>query len=360
MAEEASEALAIDGGTAVRRESWPAAPAVDPAADAQPVSTLEAEFAAALGLDGSLVIAVSSAAEARRIALQVAVEGRREIVLPALGADAWVAAAEGAGLTVVPAETDSDSAALSARGLSAAATPETAAVIVTYPFGHPAVLDTIVPVVREHACSLIEDGTEGIGASYRGAPAGSIGNAAVFALGGHHLLSGGIPEGDDGGALVVLREPAAAMRVRGQVTPLAEPVARVALAEWRGREESLRLRRQLAWELTFNLRGMRGIASMTHGRWIRHGYDRYVFRLRSMLWKRGFDETLHAIRAEGVPVEAALAPSLAGEVPISEDRTQAASRLPREMVALPLHPGMTSRDMDQIAAALRKIERWAL
>jgi dTDP-4-amino-4,6-dideoxygalactose transaminase len=30
------------------------------------------------------------------------------------------------------------------------------------------------------------------------------------------------------------------------------------------------------------------------------------------------------------------------------------------MVALPLHAEMTSRDMDQVAAVLRKIERWAL
>ncbi|TAJ18532.1 MAG: hypothetical protein EPO65_08800, partial [Dehalococcoidia bacterium] len=130
--------------------------------------------------------------------------------------------------------------------------------------------------------------------------------------------------------------------------------------EWRGREEELRARRELAWELTFNLRGMRGVASMPHGRWIRHAYDRYVFRLRSMLWKRSIEETLAALQAEGLPVEAALPPSLAADVSLSDDRTQAANRLPREMMALPLHSGLTSRDMDLAAQAIRKVERWAL
>lgn len=299
MTNDIAAPLAIDGGEPARLGTWPEPTSVAPATDADPVCALEAEFAAGLGLDASTVIALASGAEARRWALQVAVAGRHEVVLPALGATSWVAAVEAAGLTVVPAEGDADTAAISARGFSTVATPETAAVVVAYPFGHAPVLETVLPVARERACTLIEECSEAVGASYRGAPAGSIGRAAVFALGAPHLLSGGIEVGGDGGALLVLRDETLAARVRAEGVPIAEAVARVALAEWRGSEDALRARRELAWELTFNLRGMRGVASMSHGRWIHHGYDRYVFRLRSMLWKRSLEETLAALQAEG-------------------------------------------------------------
>lgn len=360
MADDTALALAIEGGQPLRLDAWPAPPVPAAADDVDPVHVLEAEFAAGLGLPTDAVIALRSAADARRLALRAAVDGRREVVLPALCATPWVEAAEAAGLRTVPAEVDADTAAISSRGFSTVATPQTAAVVVAYPFGHPPVLETVVPVARERSCMLIEECTEAVGASYRGAPAGSIGGAAVFALGTGHLLSGGIEPGADGGALLVLRDPGLATAARGEAAAMPEAVARVALAEWRGREEALHTRRELAWELTFNLRGMRGVASMPHGRWIRHAYDRYVFRLRSMLWKRDFEETLAALRAEGLPVEAALGPSLAPEVSMADDRTQAATRLPREMVALPLHAGLTSRDMDQVAVVLRKVERWAL
>ncbi len=360
MANETAPALAIKGGPRAHPESWANRPAVAAASDGSPIDVLEAEFAVGLGLDPSTVIALASAADARRWALQVAVPGRTELVLPALGATEWVSAAQAAGFTVVPAETDSDTAAISARGFSAATSPQSGAVVVTYPFGHAPVLDTVLPVARESGCTLIEECSEAVGASYREAPAGAIGRVAVFAIGTPHLLSGGVQAHLDGGALLVMRDAALASRIRREAPPLDEPVARIALAEWRGREEELRARRELAWELTFNLRGMRGVASMPHGRWIRHAYDRYVFRLRSMLWKRSIEETLTALEAEGLPVEAALPPSLAADVSLNDDRTQAANRLPREMIALPLHSGLTSRDMDLAAQAIRKVERWAL
>lgn len=362
MTNDTAAPLAIDGGEPARLGAWPEPPSVAPATDTDtdPVRALEAEFAAGLGLDASAVIALASAAEARRWALQVAVAGRCEVVVPALGATSWVAAVEAAGLTYVAAEGDADTAAISARGFSTVGTPETAAVVVAYPFGHAPVLETVLPVARERGCTLIEECSDAVGASYRGAPAGSIGRAAVFALGVPHLLSGGIAAGVDGGALLVLRDETLAVRVRAEGAPIAEAVARIVLAEWRGSEDALRARRELAWELTFNLRGMRGVASMSHGRWIHHGYDRYVFRLRSMLWKRSLEETLAALQAEGLPVEVALGPSLATDASMTDDRTLAANRLSREMIALPLHAGLTSKDMDLVAQAIRKVERWAL
>lgn len=356
---EDTTALAVEGGPPGLAGHWPVPPEVIPARDVDPVRALEAEFAAGLGLPAEAVVVTGSAAKAREAALRTAIPGRGEVVLPALCATPWVEAARAAGLTVRVAEVDADTAAISARGFSTVAGTQTGAVVAAYPFGHPPVIETLVSAVRERACMLIEECSDAVGAAYRGTPAGSIGGAAVFEVGAGHLLSGGAGVAEVG-ALLVLRDPVLAEEARRVLPPMAGAAARVALAEWRGREEALRARRELAWELTFNLRGMRGVASMPHGRWIRHAYDRYVFRLRSLLWKRSFEETLAALRAEGLPVDAGVGPSLAPAVSTAEDRTQAAARLPAEMVALPLHAGLTSRDMDQVAAVVRKVERWAL
>ncbi len=148
----------------------------------------------------------------------------------------------------------------------------------------------------------------------------------------------------------------------------------MALAELRALPATLEARRQLAWELTFNLRGMRAVVGMPHGRWVHHAYDRYVIRLRSLLWKRTLEDTVAAIRAEGVPCEVAIraegGPSLhldaavqrelVGDERLDEAHFAAAARLPSELIAIPLHPNLTSKDMDEIAQVLRKVERWSL
>jgi hypothetical protein len=104
---------------------------------------------------------------------------------------------------------------------------------------------------------------------------------------------------------------------------------------------------------------------MRHGRWVRHGYDRYVVRLRSILWKRSLADTVEALRAEGIPCATALEPSLHGDVDVravlgeddarlSEQHFAAASQLPGELIAIPLGAATTT-DMSDVGAALRKV-----
>ena len=84
---------------------------------------------------------------------------------------------------------------------------------------------------------------------------------------------------------------------------------------------------------------------------------------------RSLADTIAALRAEGVPCEAACGPALhldpAVRAALGEDERieaawfSAAGRLPDELIAIPLHAGLTSKDMDDVAAVLRKIERWS-
>jgi len=357
MTDEARPPLAVDGGTPLRTHPYPGAPALEPAGDAAPVATLEAEVAALLGVGAEHVRAFGSHEEARLAALRSAGVSGGEVVLPALLAEGFAAAVRDLGARIVPGEVETDTAALSARGLSRALSEATSAVVVAHAFGHPASMVELLAIANQRGVPIVEDGTDALGAAVRGVPVGTLGAAAVFALGPGHALS-------SGGALLVAPN---ASNLDGM--PMDDAGAALALAGLRALPATLEARRRLAWELTFNVRGMRAVVGMPHGRWVRHAYDRYVVRLRSLLWKRSLADTIAALRAEGVPCEAACGPSLhldpavrtaLGEDDrIAEAHFSAAGRLPDELIAIPLHAGLTSKDMDEVAQVLRKIERWS-
>lgn len=357
MTDEARPPLAVDGGTPLRTHPYPDAPALEPAGDAMPVATLEAEVAAFLGVGVEHVRAFGSHEEAYASALRAAGVTGGEVVVPTLLAEGFAAATRDLGARIVPGEVETDTAALSARGLARALSKATSAVVVAHAFGHPAAMAELLAIAKQRGVPIVEDASDALGAAVRGVPVGTLGAAAVFALGSGHALS-------SGGALLVAPN---ASTLDG--APMHDADAALALAELRALPATLEARRRLAWELTFNVRGMRAIVGMPHGRWVRHAYDRYVIRLRSLLWKRSLADTIAALRAESVPCEAACGPSLhldpAVRAALGEDERvaeawfSAAGRLPDELISIPLHPALTSKDMDQVASALRKIERWS-
>jgi dTDP-4-amino-4,6-dideoxygalactose transaminase len=85
--------------------------------------------------------------------------------------------------------------------LEAAITGRTRAVIPVHVFGQPPDLDPILEIARRHNLFVIEDACEAIGAEYKGRPAGTIGDAAVFAFYPNKQMTTG-----EGGMIVTDRE----------------------------------------------------------------------------------------------------------------------------------------------------------
>ena len=359
--------LAIDGGDPVRTEPLPRRAPVEPARGAQPVAALEREFAACLDLDAAHVIACSDAEAALRAALTLATEGGagREVALPSLLDGPALDVTLELGKVPVPAEVAAETSAISARGLARAIGDETVAILVQHAFGHPSNMNELRRVAERGDISIVEDASTALGGRYRGAAAGTLGLIGMLAFGEHHLVTGG-----GTGAVVVSRDPALAAAAREALegSPIDEASARRALAEARRAPEDLDERRRLAWHLTYELRGARALSGMHHARWVRHGYDRYVVRLRGILWQRPLEDTLAALRAEGIPCEAACGSSLhldervrgalgpADDPRLHEDHFPVSARLPGELIAIPLTGAETVNDMNDVAAALRKVE----
>ncbi len=81
--------------------------------------------------------------------------------------------------------------------IAAAITPRTRAILVVHTFGVPAAMDEILRIARKHRLLVIEDACEALGAEIRGAKAGSLGDAGVFAFYPNKQVTTG-----EGGALV--------------------------------------------------------------------------------------------------------------------------------------------------------------
>ena len=76
-------------------------------------------------------------------------------------------------------------------------TPRTKAITVVHQWGHPAEMDTILKIAREHNLKVIEDCSHAHGSAYNGQLVGTFGDVAVFSLQANKIVFAG-----EGGILV--------------------------------------------------------------------------------------------------------------------------------------------------------------
>ena len=80
------------------------------------------------------------------------------------------------------------------------------AIVAVHAFGQPAPMDDLAAVAAAHGVPLIEDACEALGSSYRGRPAGTLGDVGAFAFYPNKQITTG-----EGGMLVTDRDDYAAL-----------------------------------------------------------------------------------------------------------------------------------------------------
>jgi perosamine synthetase len=180
------------------------------------IAQFEAAFARRLGVDPVHAMATSYGRMAfYYILVSLELPPGSEIVLPAL--TFWVIPelARAAGLRVVFADVDPATFNLDPAALERAITPETRAVVPTHLYGLPCDMDAIMTIAECHNLRVIEDCAHSLGASFRGRPVGTFGDAAFFSF---QTLK---PLNCYGGGLAIARDATLAARVRTRT--LANP-----------------------------------------------------------------------------------------------------------------------------------------
>ena len=168
----------------------------------QDVEDFEKNFAAALGHPRALGLN-SGTSPLHLASLLGGIGPGDEVVVPAF---TFISSAWGvcyAGATPRFADIAEDTFNLSAATLEAAITPRTKGVVIVHLFGQPAPMDELMAVAKKHRLFVIEDCAQAVGARYRGAPVGGIGDVGTFSFYPTKNLGGC----GEGGALVSRHDP---------------------------------------------------------------------------------------------------------------------------------------------------------
>ena len=212
MGEKESLRLAIDGGPKVRAAPWPSRRLFDEE-EKRAVGALfdeaietgshvlsyngpreEAycrEFAEFLG--GGFADAVNSGTTALYVALRaLEIEPFTEVIVPPISDPGGIMPVAIANCVPVPADSAPGTYNTGAEQIEARMTERTRAIVVAHIGGFPADMGPIMELARARGVPVIEDCAQTHGAFYKGKPVGTLGDVAVSStmFGKHHATAG--------------------------------------------------------------------------------------------------------------------------------------------------------------------------
>ncbi len=173
------------------------------------VGKFEKEFADWHGVDAA--VGVGSGTEALHLAVRALGLGPDdEVICPAFTFIASAGAIALAGAKPVFCDIDPTFFNIDPEDLKKRITPQTKAIVVVHLFGHPAPMDEILALAKEHDLAIIEDCAQATGAEYKGKKVGTMGDFGCFSFFPSKNL-GGI--GDGGMVLANTPEKIAQIKV---------------------------------------------------------------------------------------------------------------------------------------------------
>lgn len=124
-----------------------------------------------------------------------------EVIMPSFTFVSTANAVVLRGATPVFADIDPDTLNIDPSAVRKCVTPQTKAIFAVHYAGFPADMDSLAAIAAEHDLLLVEDAAQALGSTYKGRPAGSLGDMAAFSF--HetkNIISG------EGGALTINRD----------------------------------------------------------------------------------------------------------------------------------------------------------
>lgn len=290
------------------------------------------------------------------------------------------------GAVPVPADVDPVSQNITAQTVAAALTPRTKAIIAVHLAGWPCDMDPLLALAQEHGLFVIEDCAQAHGATYKGRPVGSMGDAAAFSFCQDKIMT----TGGEGGMLTTNNrdtwEKAWSFKDHGKsyeaVYHRQHPPGFRWLHEsfgtnWRLTEMQAAIGRVVLNKLPAWLKQRRSNAAMLNRRFsgipalrvtippeaIEHAYYKYYVFIRPEFLKEGWnrDRIMEAINAEGIPClsgscsEIYLEKAFARAGLCPPERLKTAKELGETALMFLIHPTLTEQDMEDVCLAVEKV-----
>lgn len=215
------------------------------------------------------------------------------------------------------ADIDPSTFCLDPQSIRERITPRTKAIIVVHLFGHPADMDAIMAIAKEHNLAVIEDAAQSPGALYKNRETGTIGDIGVFSLNCHKVIQTG-----EGGILTTNNKDLAlrAQLIRNHAEAVVEPMgvenivnmlgwnyrmteidAAIGIEQLKKLDLLTETRLQLTNRLTDGLKELPGIIPPYVHPDARHVYYVYAVKIDSSQCNLPRDLLVKALALEGIP-----------------------------------------------------------
>lgn len=324
------------------------------------VDAFEAEFAAASG--AQFAIGTGNGTDAIALLLRAAGIGAGdEVIVPAITAAYTALAVVATGATPVIVDVNDETLTMDPAACAAAVGARTRAMVPVHLYGQAADMSALTATASRHNLAIVEDCCQAHLATWRGSAVGTFGVGGAFSF----YPTKNLGALGDGGA-VVTNDRAVAERIKrlrngGQTdryvhveaginSRLDEMQAAILRARLPFLREWTRRRRELALEYRRSLHAVQPVAERDPG----HVYHLFPVRssvrpaLQASLTAAGVETLIH------YPMPLHEQPAFAGyrahECPV-------ATRAARELLSLPLHPGLTASDLETVVSAVGNTDR---
>jgi perosamine synthetase len=390
-----SEALAIDGGTPVRKTLLPYGRQSIGEDDIQAVvdvlrsdwlttgpkvEEFEDAFAAWVGAKHAVSFSSGTAALHGAAFTAALTPGDEAITSPmTFAATANCVLYQGA--TPIFADVSDDTLNLDPEQVAARINPRTRTILPVDYAGHPADLDAIKELAAKHGLIVIEDASHALGAEYKGRHAGSVADMTAFSF--HpvkHLATGegGIVTTDRADFAETLRRfrnhgissDARQRHSQGQWHyemvllgfnyRLTDIACALGLSQLKKLEENLARRREIAALYAAAFHDLEAVRVPVVRTGVNPAWHLYPIRLKLERLTADRGRIFRALRAENIGVNVHYIPVhfhpyyrdhlgyRAGEHPIAEDAYE-------RLISLPMFHGMSDQDVEDVIAGVAKV-----
>jgi perosamine synthetase len=277
------------------------------------------------------------------------------------------------GATPVFVDIDPDTWNIDPQKAAAAVTTRTKAIIPVDVFGQPADMDAICAIARRHNIKVIEDSAEALGATYKGRPAGMLGDVGVFAFYPNKQITTG-----EGGVLITNDDEVArlarSMRNQGRDPSsgwLGHPrlgynyrmpdiLAALGTSQLGRLDEFVAKRAKVAGMYSQRLREERRVGLQKIEPHVSMSWFVFVVKLADSYEAKDRDRIMAELRKRNIGCNNYFAPIhlqpfyaekfgyKRGDFPITE-------RVADRTFALPFHPNLSEAEVDEVVRVLRSL-----